>query len=371
MAHDFLKNLKRRPSEFLNDWALKNDKKLQYERLPPGQNKELWRFRLIVSPRDNDVSKKFPWLTKCFYGRGLFQNHERAKDSVSTYVLFKTPGWQLGERLHQPFCAAYMELKAKKDARKDTIATREDGEVPDDRDESCSLGSFNTGFSCETDRVKLHGCDHYNERVRERRITLHEQQLCLKYGSKTIERSGVASLRTVFELGSIRIVQEGPEQGATAVTAIRIAHPRYERKPVLASISEEPVFKMGETLRGIVNSVKRDRNFGFIETHKGSIFFHKENTEFCSLPDCGAVVSFEVDLSKKNGLFFAKEVQVLASEMEIANFESASKSTCLEKPCLVRNWLNSHSGSKSTKSDVEDPFQVEFRIIMIESSPGA
>ena len=57
---------------------------------------------------------------------------------------------------------------------------------------------------------------HFSERAGQRQLTLLEQQLssCLKYGEKSADASG---LRTIFQLGSIRIMQCGSGQGDLAI----------------------------------------------------------------------------------------------------------------------------------------------------------
>ena len=74
----------------------------------------------------------------------------------------------------------------------------------------CSLGSFNTGFSCSKNLVCIQPCPHFKERADQREVTLREQLLCLKYG-------------TIFQLGGIRIVQTGLEQGDIVITVIGVA----------------------------------------------------------------------------------------------------------------------------------------------------
>ena len=107
-------------------------------------------------------------------------------------------------------------------------------------DDTCILGSFNTGFSCSMNLVRIQPCPHFKDRADQREVTLREQQLCLKYGRKI--QDGPC---TIFQLGGISFVQTGSEQGNIAITVIRVnPNSRHQNEP--------ESWIPGETLNGVI-----------------------------------------------------------------------------------------------------------------------
>ena len=274
---DFLSSLRRSPCEFLQEFAKKRGQCLRFERQSP-ICQSLWTFCLTIHPKDKQILLKCPWKSKRYIGKGLFEDHDQAMNSVSTYALFKMKShWKLWERLTEPYRTAYMKLVENEKDRKldERIAQKSRKESKDyDLEETCSLGSFNTGFSCKTEHVSVKPSPHFVQRVKERHVTLRQQQLCLKYGLKApsvVYQNGTPVVRTKFQLGGIQIIQAGPEQGNVAVTVIRPIH------------NERGSFIEGEVLEGVIVSITGD--IGFIETYKGRIFFTRGDTDRFKMPD--------------------------------------------------------------------------------------
>ena len=215
------------------------------------------------------------------------------------YVLSTLKDWHLWDRLKGPYKIQFQNLKESRKKREKSLRQKDS---TSEEDEICSFGSFNTGFSCSTNAIKVLPCPRFKERAVQRKVSEFEQQRCLKYGSKTIVGS-----RTIFQLGRVRIVQAGSAQGDDAITVIRID---------LVSIPSglQISFIQGEVMCGVIREINRDRRFGFIETHKGNIFFRvKEDDDY----QTELVVKFTVAVdASSSGRMRAEKIRILNAEPE-------------------------------------------------------
>ena len=254
---------------------------------------------------------------------------------MSTYVLTTMHDWKLWHRLCEPYGRQFQQIIENR--KKRSIRLMEEGwnSKNAEEDDCCSLGSFNTGFSCATKDVGINSCLHFKERAKQRMVTPREQKLCLKYGQKTVEGS-----RIIFRLGTIKIVQSGPAQRDLAITVIR--------EPVFNAKSElREGWIPGEKLSGLVCEINLTRKHGFIETHKGKIFFFvpiKLSSELVT----GSVVTFEVVVRESDGRVRAAKIEVLHDTLADDELDDA------DPVARISNWLESQAGACETTLP-EDP----------------
>jgi hypothetical protein len=311
------------PGEILAGLAAKKSWTLQYQAEPgTSYNKSVWGFGLII--RDRTTQR----LVVHYRGTSPCNSKEHALNKISTYALLNVQGWNLCDTICEPFRSDFMRWRdnRRKRAHSAAASTEFEEEIFHDDSDTKSVSSFNTSFSCATADVQVRGCTHFNQRSNERKSTLLQQQLCLKYGQKTEMPNG----RVEFRLGSVKMIQSGSNQGDTSVTIITGVRDVQTRRP--------QTFTIGQECRGIVATVieanTRRPAYGFIEAEHGCIFFsrsfgNKKSSESSSssssvpatavMPAVGDAVKFRVSAGKNPHIheFQAKNVVVVEAAYEL------------------------------------------------------
>ncbi len=253
--------------------------------------------------------------------------------------------WKLWNRLTEPYCQHFQQLLENRKKREIRLLVEGwNAQTSMEEDDCCSLGSFNTGFSCGTNDIRINSCPHFKERAKQRKVTLREQQLCLKYGQKSF-----VGLRTTFQLGTIKIVQTGSAQHDCAVTVMRVDPDLY------AKSGPRERWIPGEKLSGLVCEIDLTRNSGFIETHKGKIFFFVPSRLSPEL-ETGSVVMFEVVVRDLDGRVRAAKIKVLHDtvanddldeEAPMAKVSNVANDDLDEEAPMakVSSWLQSQEGA--------------------------